>query len=70
MLTSAKVIYHAEYAITGTWKAPEVIDLGKDSRDISLPAKAPRAESHSPSSTIPSDLTQPIAEQLEADSNG
>lgn len=41
VLTSAKVISNIEYSLTGSIDDPVLTELGRDSKDISLPAKVP-----------------------------
>ena len=41
MLTSAKVISNINYRVTGTFDDPVVEEVGRDSKDISLPASNP-----------------------------
>lgn len=40
VLTSAKVISNIEYSLTGTLDEPVLQELGRDSREVQLPAKA------------------------------
>lgn len=44
MLTQAKVIYHAEYALTGNWQAPEVTEVGKEAKDVTLSQQGAQPE--------------------------
>lgn len=39
VLTEAKVIYYARYAVTGTWQDPVITELKRDAKDIQLPAR-------------------------------
>lgn len=39
MLTSAKVISNINYQVTGTFNEPEVIEVGRDSKEVALPAQ-------------------------------
>ncbi len=43
MLTSAKVISNVNYKVTGTWDKPKFEEVGRDSKDIKLPAPADEA---------------------------
>ena len=48
MLTSAKVISNVNYSVTGTFDEPIVNELGRDSTEVSLPARvAPEGEDDS-----------------------
>jgi uncharacterized protein (TIGR02099 family) len=51
VLTSAKVISNIEYSLTGSIDEPVLTELGRDSKDISLPAKvAPAGQGEDPTS--------------------
>lgn len=39
VLTSAKVISNVNYQVTGTWSEPQFEEVGRDSKDIALPAQ-------------------------------
>ncbi|WP_137165605.1 YhdP family protein [Salinimonas lutimaris] len=39
VLTSAKVISNVNYQVTGTWSEPQFDEVGRDSKDIPLPAQ-------------------------------
>jgi uncharacterized protein YhdP len=45
MLTSAKVISNINYRVTGTFDDPVVTEVGRDSKDIALPASNPTPSS-------------------------
>jgi hypothetical protein len=40
MLTSAKVISNIKFSLTGTLDDPQLTELGRDSKEISLPTQA------------------------------
>ncbi|MFC3095268.1 YhdP family protein [Alteromonas sediminis] len=40
VLTSAKVISNVNYQVTGTFEAPVVTEVGRDSKEVTLPAQA------------------------------
>lgn len=44
MLTSAKVISNVNYSVTGTIDEPVVSEIGRDSKDVELPARVPPIE--------------------------
>jgi hypothetical protein len=39
MLTSAKVISNIKFSLTGTLDDPQLTELGRDSKEVSLPAR-------------------------------
>jgi uncharacterized protein (TIGR02099 family) len=63
VLTSAKVISNIEYSLTGSLDSPVLTELGRDSKDISLPAKVvPSGQTEDPHSGFQApSLEQPYA---------
>ena len=51
VLTSAKVISNVNYHITGTIDEPVLEEVGRDSKDIALPAQQVPAEQQAPTPT-------------------
>ena len=58
MLTSAKVISNIKFSLTGPLDAPQLTELGRDSKEVSLPARVKTG----PDTEIPA---QPIDQQLD-----
>ena len=50
VLTSAKVISNVNYKVTGTWDNPEFTEMGRDSKEVTLPAPTKDQEAPDPSS--------------------
>lgn len=66
VLTSAKVISNIKFALTGTLEAPVLTELGRDSKEVSLPASVtPQATPKALG--IDSKLIKPISLQLPAE---
>jgi uncharacterized protein (TIGR02099 family) len=58
MLTSAKVISNIKFSLTGSLDEPKLTELGRDSKEVSLPARG----GFGPDTEIPA---QPIDQQLD-----
>ena len=58
MVTSAKVISNIKFALTGTLDDPQLTELGRDSKEISLPARV------NPEPEMPQQNSLPIDEAL------
>ncbi|MFT2092258.1 YhdP family protein [Paraglaciecola sp. 2405UD69-4] len=65
MLTSAKVISNINFSLTGTIDAPVVTELGRDSREVTLPArKIPEIDSIEPDIDTPDTIEIPDEEPI------
>lgn len=63
VLTSAKVISNINYSITGTIEQPIMTELGRNSKDIALPAKqqpAPAPLDPEENNYLPADISQRV----------
>lgn len=58
VLTSAKVISNVNYKVTGTWDNPEFIEVGRDSKEVTLPARQKNDKEK------PAPLSKPDLERL------
>jgi len=63
VLTSAKVISNIKFSLTGTLDEPQLTELGRDSKEISLPAKT-RPKTKTPPQSINQQLDIPFNMQL------
>lgn len=73
VLTSAKVISNIKFSITGTIEEPLIEELGRDSKEISLPARtAPPANDEAPNLQGSGVDSQPVSLQISTEelSNG
>jgi uncharacterized protein (TIGR02099 family) len=65
MLTSAKVISNIKFSLTGTLDDPQLTELGRDSKEISLPARTrPENETETPNQSINLQLDIPVNIQV------
>jgi uncharacterized protein (TIGR02099 family) len=65
MLTSAKVISNIKFSLTGSLDEPQLKELGRDSKDVALPARVlPAAETETPNQSINRQLNTPIQIQV------
>lgn len=65
MLTSAKVISNIKFSLTGSLDEPILKELGRDSKEVSLPARAtPASETETPSQSIDQQLDTPVSIQV------
>jgi uncharacterized protein YhdP len=65
MLTSAKVISNIKFSLTGSLDKPLLTELGRDSKDISLPARAKtKPDSDISTQSIDQPLGSPISIQV------
>jgi len=65
MLTSAKVISNIKFSLTGPLDDPQLTELGRDSKEISLPARAqPEFETETPNQSINLQLDTPVNIQI------
>jgi uncharacterized protein (TIGR02099 family) len=68
MVTSAKVISNIKFSLTGSLDSPQLTELGRDSKEVSLPARLqPRPESGTPTQSIDQQLDIPISMQIPAE---
>jgi len=65
MLTSAKVISNIKFSLTGSLDEPQLKELGRDSKDVALPARVlPAAKTETPNQSINRQLNTPIQIQV------
>jgi uncharacterized protein (TIGR02099 family) len=65
MLTSAKVISNIKFSLTGSLNDPQLTELGRDSKEISLPARTQSGqETETPNQSINLQLDIPINIQI------
>ena len=65
MLTSAKVISNIKFSLTGSLDEPQLQELGRDSKEVSLPARAtPRPETEIPAQQIDQQIDSPVSIQV------
>ena len=65
MLTSAKVISNIKFSLTGSLDEPQLQELGRDSKEVSLPARAaPRPETEIPAQKIDQQIDSPVSIQV------
>lgn len=65
MLTSAKVISNIKFSLTGTLDDPQLTELGRDSKEVSLPARATLAPKTAiPPQSINLQLDTPVSIQI------
>jgi uncharacterized protein (TIGR02099 family) len=65
MLTSAKVISNIKFSLTGTLDDPQLTELGRDSKEVSLPARAASGpETAIPPQSINRQLETPVSIQI------
>jgi uncharacterized protein (TIGR02099 family) len=67
MLTSAKVISNIKFSLTGTLDDPQLTELGRDSKEISLPARTRlenETETETPNQSINLQLDIPVNIQV------
>jgi uncharacterized protein (TIGR02099 family) len=65
MLTSAKVISNIKFSLTGSLDDPQLQELGRDSKEVSLPARVkPEAELETPNQSINQQLDTPVNIQV------
>lgn len=71
VLTSAKVISNIEFSLTGTFEKPQLKELGRDSKEITLPARA-RPEQQPAVEPVDKTLVEPVNIQIstEVSANG
>ncbi|MDU0353105.1 hypothetical protein RS130_03425 [Paraglaciecola aquimarina] len=60
VLTSAKVISNIKFSLTGTFDEPVLNELGRDSKEVSLPARAKPLVEPAPE-PVDSSLQQPVS---------
>lgn len=65
VLTSAKVISNIKFSLTGTLDEPQLTELGRDSKEVSLPAMV-KPETRSPNQSIDLPLDIPVNIQIPA----
>ncbi len=63
MLTSAKVISNIKFSLTGTLDDPKLTELGRDSKEVSLPART-KPEIETPPQSINQQLDTPFNMQI------
>jgi uncharacterized protein (TIGR02099 family) len=65
MLTSAKVISNIKFSLTGSFDEPLLTELGRDSKEVALPARAkPKEETDKSNQSINQQLDTPINIQV------
>jgi uncharacterized protein (TIGR02099 family) len=65
MLTSAKVISNIKFSLTGSLDDPQLKELGRDSKEVSLPARAkPESGTEMPPQSIYQKLDIPVSIQV------
>jgi uncharacterized protein YhdP len=71
VLTSAKVISNIKFSLTGTFEEPQLKELGRDSKEITLPARA-KPQIEAPAEPINKSLIEPVNLQVteEVPTNG
>jgi uncharacterized protein (TIGR02099 family) len=68
MLTSAKVISNIKFSLTGALDDPQLTELGRDSKEVSLPARIqPVLEPETPNQSINLQLDTPVNIQIPAE---
>lgn len=61
MLTSAKVISNIKFSLTGSLDDPQLTELGRDSKEVTLPARTqPKQDTETPNQSINLQLDSPI----------
>ena len=63
MLTSAKVISNIKFSLTGSLEDPQLQELGRDSKEISLPARV-EPENKTPNQSINQLFDSPVNTQV------
>ena len=63
MLTSAKVISNIKFSLTGPLDDPQLTELGRDSKEVSLPART-LPELETPNQSINLQLDTPVNMQI------
>jgi uncharacterized protein YhdP len=63
MLTSAKVISNIKFSLTGSLDEPKLTELGRDSKDVALPARVV-PETETPEQAVPTQQNTPINTQI------
>ena len=66
VLTSAKVISNIKFSLTGTLDEPQLTELGRDSKEVSLPARV-KPDAGSPNQSIDLELPPPVSIQIPAE---
>jgi hypothetical protein len=65
MLTSAKVISNIKFSLTGPLGDPQLTELGRDSKEVSLPARTqPEQATETPNQSINLQLDTPVNIQI------
>jgi uncharacterized protein (TIGR02099 family) len=65
MLTSAKVISNIKFSLTGPLDDPQLTELGRDSKEVSLPARTqPELKTDKPNQSINLQLDTPVNIQI------
>lgn len=65
MLTSAKVISNIKFSLTGALDDPQLKELGRDSKEVSLPARTqPVPEPETPNQSINQQIDTPVNIQI------
>jgi uncharacterized protein (TIGR02099 family) len=62
MLTSAKVISNIKFSLTGTFDDPQLTELGRDSKEVILPARVRPEQDTQPSQSIETPAPQTATE--------
>jgi uncharacterized protein (TIGR02099 family) len=64
MLTSAKVISNIKFSLTGPLDDPQLTELGRDSKEVSLPARTQPEQLDTPNQSINLQLDTPVNIQI------
>jgi hypothetical protein len=59
VLTSAKVISNIKFSLTGTLDNPQLTELGRDSKEVTLPARA-KPNKETPPQSLDRQLHTPL----------